>query len=72
MPPTSRQAGEVSLEWLAPSDAGLAERDRRVTGFFREQGISVACVMAGGYGADIAVIARWRTIVRSVATEYIG
>lgn len=33
---------------LALSDAGLAERDRHVFGFFREAGIPVAGVMGGG------------------------
>jgi acetoin utilization deacetylase AcuC-like enzyme len=38
---------------LKLSDAGLAERDRRVLQFLRERGVPVAVTMAGGYGRDI-------------------
>jgi acetoin utilization deacetylase AcuC-like enzyme len=40
---------------LKLTDAGLAERDRRVLGACRERGIPVAVSMAGGYGRDIDV-----------------
>lgn len=39
---------------LGLTDAGLAERDRRVLSALRERRIPVAVVMAGGYGRDIA------------------
>lgn len=38
---------------LKLSDAGLAERDRRVFDALRERGIPVSVAMAGGYGEDI-------------------
>lgn len=57
---------------LAMTDAGLAERDRRVIGFFRERGIPVACVLGGGYCSDVDVIARRHTIVHRVALEFCG
>ena len=55
---------------LALSDAGLAERDRHVFGFFREAGIPVAGVMGGGYSADIDEIARRHTIMHRTAFEF--
>ena len=38
---------------LKLSDAGMAERDRRVLAALRERGIPVALSMVGGYGHDI-------------------
>ena len=55
---------------LALSDAGLAERDRRVIGFFRDQGIPVAAVIGGGYSRDIETLARRHSILHRVAVEY--
>ncbi len=57
---------------LSLSDEGLAERDRRVIGFFRERGIPVACVMGGGYSRDIDEIARRHAITHRVAAEFAG
>jgi acetoin utilization deacetylase AcuC-like enzyme len=57
---------------LSLSDEGLAERDRRVIGFFREQGIPVACVMGGGYSRDIAEIANRHAITHRVAAEFVS
>ncbi|MGY0194791.1 histone deacetylase family protein [Leptothrix sp. BB-4] len=39
---------------LKLSDAGVAERDRRVYTALRERGIPVAVSMGGGYGVDLA------------------
>jgi acetoin utilization deacetylase AcuC-like enzyme len=55
---------------LALSDEGLRERDRRVIGHFRERGIPLAGVMGGGYGEDIAAIARRHTILHRAAAEH--
>ena len=55
---------------LSLSDEGLAERDRRVIGFFRERGIPVAGVIGGGYSRDIDSLARRHTILHRVATEF--
>jgi acetoin utilization deacetylase AcuC-like enzyme len=40
---------------LKLTQAGLAERDRRVLAWLAERGIPVAVAMAGGYGRDLAV-----------------
>ena len=56
---------------LALTESGLAERDRRVIGFFREQDIPVAGVMGGGYSADIDEIARRHTILHRTAKKVI-
>lgn len=55
---------------LALTDAGLAERDRRVIGFFRERGIPLAGVIGGGYSRDIDALARRHTILHRVAAEF--
>lgn len=55
---------------LALSDAGLAERDRRVIGFFRDRDIPVAAVIGGGYSRDIEALARRHTILHRVAREF--
>jgi acetoin utilization deacetylase AcuC-like enzyme len=39
---------------LRLTDAGVAERDRRVYAALRERGIPVAVCMGGGYGVDLA------------------
>jgi acetoin utilization deacetylase AcuC-like enzyme len=57
---------------LSLSDEGLAERDRRVIGFFRDRSIPVACVMGGGYSRDIGEIARRHAITHRVAAEFAG
>ncbi len=56
---------------LALSSEGLEARDRQVIGFFREQGIPVACVMGGGYGKDISEIAARHLITHKVAAEFV-
>jgi acetoin utilization deacetylase AcuC-like enzyme len=52
---------------LALTEAGLAERDRRVFATLGERGIAVALTMAGGYGRDIAttVAIHERTLVHA-------
>lgn len=55
---------------LALSDEGLAERDRRVIGFFRDRGIPVAGVLGGGYSRDIAEVAARHVILHHVAGEF--
>ncbi len=49
---------------LKLSDAGMAERDRRVFDFLRQRRVPVAVSMAGGYGRDIAttVAVQLRTV----------
>jgi acetoin utilization deacetylase AcuC-like enzyme len=55
---------------LCLTDAGLAERDRRVIGFFRDRGIPVAGVIGGGYSRDIESLSRRHTILHRVAAEF--
>lgn len=55
---------------LSLSDRGLAERDRRVIGYFRDRGVPVACVIGGGYSRDIEALARRHTILHRVANEF--
>lgn len=56
---------------LALSDEGLAERDRRVIGFFRERGIPVVGVIGGGYSRDIEALSRRHTILHRTAAEFV-
>ncbi|ALN72860.1 histone deacetylase [Aureimonas sp. AU20] len=56
---------------LSLSDAGLAERDRRVIGFFRERDVPVVGVIGGGYSRDIERLARRHTILHRTAAEFI-
>ncbi|MCQ8783316.1 histone deacetylase family protein [Mangrovibrevibacter kandeliae] len=56
---------------LSLSDEGLAERDRRVIGFFRDRQIPVAAVIGGGYSRDIETLARRHTILHRVASEFV-
>ena len=56
---------------LALSDVGLAERDRRVIGYFREKGVAVAAVIGGGYSRDIEALARRHSILHRVAGEFV-
>lgn len=62
--------GEDRLGRLALTENGLAERDRRVIGFFRERGIALAAVQGGGYASDAAEVARRHTIIHHVAAEF--
>ncbi|MCE7029554.1 histone deacetylase [Jiella avicenniae] len=55
---------------LSLTDTGLAERDRRVIGFFRERGVAVAAVIGGGYSRDIEALARRHSILHRVAKEF--
>ncbi|RIY03281.1 histone deacetylase [Aureimonas flava] len=61
---------EDRLGRLSLSDAGLAERDRRVIGFFRERDVPVAGVIGGGYSRDIEALSRRHTILHRVAGEF--
>ncbi|WP_206688252.1 histone deacetylase [Aureimonas sp. OT7] len=61
---------EDRLGRLALSDRGLAERDRRVIGFFRQRDIPVVGVIGGGYSRDIDTLARRHTILHRVAREF--
>ncbi|KTR03574.1 histone deacetylase [Aureimonas ureilytica] len=56
---------------LSLSDDGLAERDRRIIGFFRDRFIPVAGVIGGGYSRDIETLARRHTILHRVAAEFV-
>jgi acetoin utilization deacetylase AcuC-like enzyme len=49
---------EDRLGRLALSDAGLAERERRVLDAVRSRGLPLACVVGGGYADDLDVLAR--------------
>lgn len=55
---------------LALTDAGLAERDRRVIGYFRERGIPVAGFTGGGYGLEVDEVARRHILLHRAATEF--
>ncbi|TFF19080.1 histone deacetylase [Jiella endophytica] len=55
---------------LSLSDEGIAERDRRVIGFFRDRGVAVAAVIGGGYSRDIEALARRHSILHRVAKEF--
>ena len=55
---------------LALSDAGLAERDRRVIGFFRDRAVPVAGVIGGGYSRDIEALARRHSILHRTARAF--
>jgi acetoin utilization deacetylase AcuC-like enzyme len=61
---------EDRLGRLSLTDAGLAERDRRVIGFFRDRGVPVAGVIGGGYSRDIEALSRRHTILHRVASEF--
>lgn len=54
---------------LKLSDAGMAERDRRVLTALRERGIPVALSMAGGYGHDIQTTVRVQHTTLQLAAE---
>ncbi len=54
---------------LALTDAGLARRDRFVLETLIRRAIPVACVIGGGYSADIDALARRHSIVHRVAAE---
>ena len=62
---------EDRLGRLSMTDEGLAERDRRVLGFFRERGVPVAGVIGGGYSRDIDRLARRHSILHRVAAEFV-
>jgi acetoin utilization deacetylase AcuC-like enzyme len=55
---------------LALSDAGLAERDRRVIGTVRERGIPLVGVIGGGYEADVDRLARRHSILHRTAQDF--
>jgi acetoin utilization deacetylase AcuC-like enzyme len=60
---------EDRLGRLALTDAGLAERDRRVIRAARARGLPVAGVLGGGYMADIPRLARRHAILHVAARE---
>ncbi len=49
------------------SDAGLAERDRRVITRCRDRGLPIACVLGGGYANDVDILARRHAILHRTA-----
>jgi acetoin utilization deacetylase AcuC-like enzyme len=57
---------EDRLGRLALSQAGLDARDRMVAGLAKARGIGIASTPGGGYGADLAAVARRH--VRSILT----
>ena len=59
--------GEDRLGRLNLSDAGLAERDRRVIAGCRARGLPVACVIGGGYADDADTLARRHAILHRTA-----
>ena len=61
--------GEDRLGRLNLSDAGLAERDRRVIARCRANGLPVACVIGGGYADDADTVARRHAILHRTASE---
>ena len=63
---------EDRLGRLSLSDAGLAERDRRVIEAVRSRGIPLAGVIGGGYGADVEPIARRHALLHHAAAAFAG
>lgn len=61
---------EDRLGRLSLTDRGLAERDRRVIGHFRERGIALCGVIGGGYSMDVDRLAARHAILFDVATEF--
>ncbi len=59
--------GDDRLGRLALTDAGLAERDRRVLTAARARGIPVAGVLGGGYAPDVDTLARRHAILHRTA-----
>lgn len=57
------------LGLLALSDAGLAARERFVISACRRAGVAVACVLGGGYGRDVGVIAGRHAHLYRAASE---
>jgi len=58
---------EDRLGKLALTDAGLWARERLVLGRLRAAGVPAACVIGGGYMADIDALARRHAILHQVA-----
>ena len=54
---------------LALSDAGLAQRDEYVLETIVSRGIPVACVIGGGYDADVERLARRHALMHQAATD---
>ena len=52
---------------LALTDEGLARRDARVIGHFRDLGVPVVGVLGGGYSRDLRTLSRRHTILHRVA-----
>jgi acetoin utilization deacetylase AcuC-like enzyme len=56
---------------LALSDAGIAARDMMIAKTARERGIPIVSVMGGGYGDDVAMVARRHaTTMRTLNAAY--
>ncbi|WP_416355207.1 histone deacetylase [Aureimonas phyllosphaerae] len=55
---------------LSLTDTGLAERDRRIIGFFRDRDVPVAGVIGGGYSRDIEALSRRHSILHRVAAAF--
>lgn len=56
---------------LALTDGGLEAREELVIGHFRERGAPLCGVIGGGYGADVAAIARRHAILFETAARHI-
>ncbi|MEM8853774.1 MAG: histone deacetylase [Pseudomonadota bacterium] len=54
---------------LALTDAGLAERDKRVIAAARSRGLPIAGVLGGGYGNDLEALARRHAQLHTVARD---
>lgn len=57
---------------LAVTDAGIAARDRLVIGSVRALGLPLACVIGGGYTADVEALAARHAILHRTAAESLG
>ena len=60
---------EDRLGKLKLTDAGLWAREELVLGRLRQAGVPVACVIGGGYMADIDALARRHAILHRVAAN---
>lgn len=63
--------GADRLGRLSLSDAGLAERDRRVIGTVRDRGLPLVGVIGGGYDMDTDRLARRHSILHRTALEFV-
>lgn len=56
---------------LCLSEEGIAKRESRVIGFFRDRHIPLAGVLGGGYSRDINQLARRHSILHRTASRFI-